>query len=77
MAPRTIIEQTKRILPNLRRLSSGGLNVSYDTDADVLYVSFGKPQKADDAELGVKDVIVRRRGKQVVGLTFLNASRSR
>lgn len=77
MAPRTLIEQTKQILPNLRRLSSGGLNVSYDTDADVLYVSFGKPRKADEGELTAHDVIVRRRGKRVVGLTFLNASRSR
>lgn len=75
MAPRTLIEQTKRILPNLRRLSE--LSASYDAEADVLYVSFGKPKRADEGELTEKDVIVRRRGKQVIGLTFLNASRFR
>lgn len=75
MAPRTIIEQTKHILPNLRNLAQSGLSASYDTDADVLYVSFGKPQEADDAEMNNQDVIIRRRGEKVVGLTFLNASR--
>lgn len=77
MAPQTLIAQTRRILPHLRRLSATGLSVSYDAGADVLYVSFGKPQKADEGALTEKDVIVRRRGKNVVGLTFLNASRFR
>lgn len=36
------------------------LFVDYDNQADVLYVNFGKPQKADDAVQG-KDGIIRRK----------------
>jgi len=77
MAPQKLITSTRRIVPNLRQLSVHGLNVSYDRGADVLYVSFGKPQSADEGELTRRDVIVRRKGNRVVGLTFLNASRLR
>ena len=47
----------------------------YDKEADVLYVSFARPQQATDSEMSEDDIIVRRRGKQIVGLTILNASR--
>jgi uncharacterized protein YuzE len=47
----------------------------YDRDADVLYVSFEKPQQATDSEMTPEDIIVRKRDKKIVGLTILNASR--
>lgn len=51
------------------------MNLDYDKEADVLYVSFGQPKKADDAVQG-KDGIIRRKKKdQIIGLTILNASR--
>jgi uncharacterized protein YuzE len=49
--------------------------VDYDDEADVLYLSFRKPQKATDSELRGDGVIVRKRGKEIVGLTILDASK--
>lgn len=37
------------------------LDIDYDRDRDVLYISFGSPTAADDAELLDNDVIVRYR----------------
>ncbi len=49
--------------------------VDYDDEADVLYLSFRRPQKATDSELRDDGVIVRKHGDQVVGLTILDASK--
>lgn len=49
--------------------------VDYDREADVLYVSFDKVRKADNAIQG-RDGIIRRMNKnKIIGLTILNASR--
>jgi uncharacterized protein YuzE len=45
------------------------LDIDYDQDADVLYISFGKPQPADDSE-EVNDVIYRFRKNELVGITI-------
>ena len=47
----------------------------YDAEADVLYLNFKKPSRADDSELTDDDVIVRYEAGEVIGLTILNASR--
>lgn len=65
-------------VPDLVRLAQIGeskLFVDYDEGADVLYVSFGRPQKADNAYQGDDGIIRRMKKKKVVGLTILNASR--
>jgi len=48
----------------------------YDQEADVLYISFGDPQAADDADVTDDDIIVRTRDGRIVGLTIVNASQS-
>lgn len=52
------------------------LVMNYDRKADVLYISFGAPQKADDTQLISDDVIVRKKGKKVVGITLLHFKKS-
>ena len=61
-------------MPYLRHFC-GRLWFDYDKEADVLYVSFARPQQATDSEMSEDDIIVRRRGKQIVGLIILNTSR--
>jgi len=51
------------------------IDVLYDKDRDVLYISFGPSQEADDSELLENDVIIRYRGKKVIGLTILSFSK--
>jgi uncharacterized protein YuzE len=48
---------------------------SYDKGADVLYVNFQKPSRANDSELTDDDMIIRYSGKKVVGVTILHASK--
>lgn len=64
-------------LVQLARFGNDKLFVDYDEEADVLYVSFGKPQKADDAIQGKDGIIRRKKDDKVIGLTILNASRFR
>lgn len=73
-----IINSSKIAVPDLVQLAKYGqdkLFIDYDEEVDVLYVSFGKPQKADDAIQGGDGIIRRKKGSKIVGLTILNASR--
>ena len=60
MAKASLIERTK---------------LSYDPEGDVLYISFGEPQAADDSDLTDEGVVVRLREGRIVGLTILNATK--
>ncbi len=51
------------------------MEIQYDKDRDVLYISFGLPKEADDAELLDNDVVVRYRGNRIIGLTVLGFSK--
>jgi uncharacterized protein YuzE len=48
--------------------------VDYDREADVLYISFQRPQKATDTEMTDEGILYRYRGQQLVGITVLDAS---
>jgi uncharacterized protein YuzE len=48
--------------------------VDYDKEADVLYLSFRKPQRAKKTIELDNDILIRKDGKKIVGLTILNAS---
>jgi len=48
--------------------------VDYDKEADVLYVSFRKPQRSKKTVEVNEDILVRKDGKEIVGITILNAS---
>ncbi len=58
------------VIENLEKL-----DVLYDKVRDVLYISFGRPSKADDSELTERDIVVRCRKGKVIGLTVLDFSR--
>lgn len=47
--------------------------LDYDPEADVLYMSFRKPQGATETVEFGDDVLIRKDGKEIVGLTILNA----
>jgi uncharacterized protein YuzE len=68
------IEAYLRLLPSLKQTEQGSLWMSYDAEADVLYVNFKKPSDATDSELTDDDVIIRYEGEEVIGLTILHAS---
>ncbi len=51
--------------------------VDYDAEADVLYISFERPQNATDSRMLDNGVLLRYRGRKLVGVTILDASKPR
>ena len=50
------------------------LDVDYDEDADVLYISFGPPVSASDSRTLENDIIVRYKGERFPPCPRHNAS---
>ena len=48
--------------------------VDYDQEADVLYISFDRPQDATDSEMTDDGILLRYRNEQLVGMTVMDAS---
>lgn len=71
---RAEIERIVESTPELLHLPSGRMWTSYDREADVLYINFKKPSRADDSELLDSGVLVRYEQGEVVGITVMNAS---
>lgn len=68
------IAKILRAVPKLVDLPTTGVWVDYDAEADVLYLSFRRPQRASDSEMRNDGIIVHRHARRIVGLTILDAS---
>lgn len=73
MEQKPTISQFSAIFPLLSQFQTRQIWIDYDKEADVLYVSFRRPQNADDSELTEDGVIYRYSKEQLVGITILNA----
>ena len=58
-------------------LSPDKMEVEYDKEADVLYISFSPGMAADDSELTDNDIIIRYKNRKIIGLTVLHFSERR
>ena len=58
----------------IMRLPARQVWLDYDKQADVLYMSFRKPQRATETIELSDDILLRKAGREIVGLTILNAS---
>lgn len=47
---------------------------SYDSEADILYLHFKKPNLADHSVMTEDEIIIRYEKDEIIGLTILNAS---
>ncbi len=64
-----------RLLPKIKQAPQGNIWLSYDAEADVLYINFQQPSLAADSELTDDDIILRYGdNEELVGLTILRAS---
>jgi len=70
----TIMQSVTRAIPLLLRFPAQHFWADYDADVDVLYISFQRPQQATDTETTDEGILVRYRGKDLVGITILDAS---
>lgn len=73
---KAIIKQIEPLLPQILSLSKKNRSMSfdYDEEADVLYVSFKKPQQATDTDMISDDILIRKRKDEIVGVTIMHAS---
>jgi uncharacterized protein YuzE len=82
MAKRTAVaravDDISEAVPHLIRLPQKKAWIDYDEQADVLYISLKRPQKATDTKLlAEKVILLRYRNKELVGVTVLDASKPR
>jgi len=73
-----IVKEIEKILPQVMKVSmmkiARQMWFDYDKQADVLYISFERPQHADDSIME-GDSVIHLREKKVVGVTVLHASK--
>ena len=69
------VDRYLQLLPAVNDLPDKNVWISYDQEADVLYINFKKPSQAIDSELTDDDIIVRYgTGDEIIGYTVLHAS---
>jgi uncharacterized protein YuzE len=69
------IKQVVEATPYLLKFPHKKMWIDYDQEADVLYISFKRPQKATDSEMMKNGVLLRYRNKELVGMTIMEASK--
>ncbi len=74
-ANKEIIDSCLGLSSELAKLPVKHIWVDYDEEADVLYLNFKKPSRADDSMLTDDDVIIRYEDGEVIGITVLHASK--
>lgn len=74
LAEKQLVREVVEAMPHLKRFPSNHFWVDYDQEADVLYVSFERPQRATDSVLQDDNVLLRYRGKKLVGVTVIGTT---
>ena len=62
------------VATDMLKLPTQHVWIDYDREADILYMSFRKPQRATATIETDNDILIRKDGKNIVGLTILNVS---
>ncbi len=68
------IGQCVNMASDILKMPARQMWIDYDKEADVLYMSFRKPQRATETVELNNDMLLRKDGERIVGLTILNAS---
>ena len=71
--PDEIIKTCLGLSSEIIKLPTEHIWIDYDKAADVLYLSFRKPQKAKKT-VEVDDILIRKDGEEIVGITILMPS---
>lgn len=69
-----LIKNCLSLTSNVIKLPLEHMWIDYDKEADVLYLSFRKPQRATKTIETNDDILIRKDGNKIVGITILNAS---
>ena len=69
------IQEYLKLIPAVNRAPQHAVWITYDAEADTLYVNFKKPSHATDSEMTDDDIIVRYKGTEVIGFTVRHAGK--
>jgi len=69
-----VADRCTAMVRDVLQLPAQSVWIDYDKEADVLYLSFRKPQRATKTEEVNKDILIRKDGRRIVGVTIMNAS---
>ena len=69
------LKEVQAIVSHLIKLPETRMWIDYDKEADVLYISFKRPQRATDSEMLESGMLLRYKGDELVGITVLEASK--
>lgn len=73
---RQVIAAALALARQVTKLPAAKVWLDFDDEADVLYISLTRPQKATDTiEMEDGGILLRYRGKKLVGITVLDASK--
>ncbi len=70
----TLLKRCMSVASDVLKLPGNHVCMDYDEEADVLYMSFRRPQRATQTDETDDGILIRKDGKKIVGLTILNAS---
>jgi len=73
-ATQAFISKCVAIAGDMLKLPTKHVWLDYDGEADVLYISFRRPQRARKTIEADDGILIRKDGASIVGLTILNAS---
>jgi uncharacterized protein YuzE len=68
-------EDILKAISHLIKLPQKQMWLNYDADADVIYLHFEKEPISNHSEMRDDGIILDYRGKELVGLTILEASK--
>lgn len=72
--PDKLLKRIAKTSPVLAGLPQYPVWLDYDKEADVLYLSFERPQNATDSRMLENGILLRYRGEKLVGMTIFDAS---
>ena len=75
MATTAAVREIFEALPHIKKVGAKHLWFDFDEEADVLYVSLERPQRATDTDILKDGIFLRLRGKKIVGITITNVSK--
>ena len=75
MATTAAVREIFEALPHIKKVGAKHLWFDFDEEADVLYVSLERPQRATDTDILEDGIFLRLRGKRIVGITITNISK--
>lgn len=69
------LKEVNELISHIIKMPETKMWIDYNKEADVLYLSFKRPQHATDSEMLENGILLRYKGEELVGITVLNASK--